>query len=323
MSRRYALSRACIALPFLNIMKQHGKDPQIVLAQLGLGKQDFENKQLYLPAYSLGHILDSSAQLTKSVDLGFVLGCSDEMMDIHPQLMELIEQKETLLDCLVTLAQLQYLQGSHFGFELEYVNSELRIYHSSALLSSNRGFKHSHLFTTARIIKFLKQYKGAEWKPDYIALEPNISDTSQLAKNTRMGRVLCCMDRSYIPVTYNLDAARIPLPNYSPNLSIKALQQIKVVVNALWRLENFNLDLLSHLFGLSERTIQRLFSDDGSSFRDYLNNIKINKAKQLLLQGSSVNKVAEQLHYTEPANLTRAMKKQIGLTPMQYINQYK
>lgn len=323
MSRKYALSRASIALPFLNAMKQHGSDPNIITARLGLSDQDFENQKLYLPAYSLGHILDSSAQLTKSVDLGFMLGGSDDMIDIHPELMELIEQKETLLDCLVTLAQLQYLQGSHFGFELEYVNKELRIYHSSALLASNRGFVHSHLFTTARIIKFLKQYRGTQWKPDYIALEPNIADTSQLAKNTRMGHVLCGMDRSYIPVAYNLDNAQIPLSNDNPKLSIKALQQIKIVINALWGIENFNLDLLSHLFGLSERTIQRLFTDEGCTFRDYFNTVKMKKAKQLLLQGYSVSDVAEQLNYTEPANLTRAMKKQIGLTPMQYINQFK
>lgn len=323
MSRKYALSRASIVLPFLNTLEQHGKDPQIILTQLGLSNQDFENELLYLPAYSLGHILDSSAQLTKSVDLGFMLGYSDNMMDIHPELVQLIEQKETLIDCLLALSQLQHLQGSHFSFELEYVHNELRIYHSSALLSSNRGFKHSHLFTTARIIKFLKQYKGAEWKPDYIALEPYIFDTSLLIKHTRMNRVLCGMKRSYIPLAYNLDNTQIVLPKNNTNLSIKALKQIKIVINALWQLENFNLDLLSHLFGLSERTIQRLFIDDGQTFRDYLNTAKINKAKQLLLLGNSVRKIAEQLHYTEPANLTRAMKKQIGLTPMEFIKRNK
>lgn len=323
MSRKYALSRASIALPFLNIMEQYGSNSKTVLSHLGLASKDLKDEQLYLPAYSLGHIIDTSAQSTQSVNLGFMLGASGEMQELHPDLIELIAQKETFLDCLITLAQLQYLQGSHFSVGLEYVNNELRIYHSSALLPSNRGFKHAHLFTTARILKLLKQYKGESWKPDYIALEPAIADTHQLAKHTQLGKILCGVKRSYIPVDCPLNEMRITLPNSSPNLSIKAFTQIKVVINALWQLENFNLDLLSHLFGLSDRTIQRLFISEGCTFREYLNRIKINKAKQLLLQGNSINSIAQQLHYSEPVNLTRAMKKQIGLTPTQYFDQYK
>ncbi|GLS92556.1 hypothetical protein GCM10007916_36280 [Psychromonas marina] len=329
MPRKYALGRASIVLPFLDMMEQHGKDPKKITSQLGLGNQTFDdlllgNPQLHLPSYSLGHILDSSARMTESDDIGFISGSSDKkMMDIHPELIALINNKQSLLGCLVSVVQLQHLQGSHFQCELAYVNSELRIYHTSALLPSHRGFQHSHLFTTARILKFMKQYNGAQWKPDYIALKPNIADTALLAKNTRLGKVLCGLDKSYIPISYNLNDAQLSINNGSFASSTKALQQIKIVINALWELKGFNLDLLAHLFGLSERTIQRLFSDDGSSFRDYLNSVKIKKAKQLLLQGDSVNSIAMQLHYTEAANLTRAMKKQTGLTPIQYVERCK
>ena len=99
------------------------------------------------------------------------------------------------------------------------------------------------------------------------------------------------------------------------------MARVKGVVDTFWQDENFGIDFVAHLFGVSERTLQRLFVQHGMTFRDYLNQKKIERSIVLLKQGLSVQTVAEQLHYSDPSNFSRAMKKHINMTPTQYLKQ--
>ncbi|WP_354625408.1 helix-turn-helix transcriptional regulator [Psychromonas sp. MME2] len=321
MSSQYALSRASIAVPFFNTIKEYGKDPRIITKQLGIDDHVFTNSNLYLPSYSLGHLLDCSAKLTNCDDIGFISGHIGTTQDLHPKLVSLLANQETLMDALLALSQWLHLQGSHFNLEFEYIEGELRIYHTSSLHSSHRGFKHAHLFTTSRLIKLLSKYQGTDWKPNYIVLQPDIADTTQIAQKTENGRVLVGQPKSYIAINCQIESMGATNSTYRDK-STNALQQLKIIINTLWCTNNFSLELIAHLFGISERTVQRIFTESGDTFRNYINNLKVDQAKQLLLQGFSVTQTAEKLQYTEPANLSRAIKKQTGLSPMQYINQH-
>ena len=84
--------------------------------------------------------------------------------------------------------------------------------------------------------------------------------------------------------------------------------------------EEISLDLLAEAFHLSPQYISQLFkSEIGVNFLTYLTNLRMERAKKLLLSTAlPVSEVAEQSGYGDYRVFTKAFKKSEGVTPSQY-----
>ena len=84
--------------------------------------------------------------------------------------------------------------------------------------------------------------------------------------------------------------------------------------------EDVSLNVLAEQFHLNPQYISQLFkSEIGVGFLAYLTNIRMEKAKKLLLSSSlSVADVAERSGYADYRVFTKAFKKAEGVTPSQY-----
>ena len=84
--------------------------------------------------------------------------------------------------------------------------------------------------------------------------------------------------------------------------------------------EEVSLSVLSDEFHLNSQYISQLFKNEiGVNFLTYLTNIRMEKAKKLLLSTSlSVAEVAEQSGYGDYRVFTKVFKKSEGITPSQY-----
>ena len=81
-----------------------------------------------------------------------------------------------------------------------------------------------------------------------------------------------------------------------------------------------SLTVLAEVFHLSPQYISQLFKNEiGVGFLAYLTNIRMEKAKKLLLATSlSIAEVAEQSGYGDYRVFTKVFKKAEGITPSQY-----
>lgn len=84
--------------------------------------------------------------------------------------------------------------------------------------------------------------------------------------------------------------------------------------------EEMSLSVLAEEFHLNPQYISQLFKNEiGVNFLSYLTNIRMEKAKKLLLSTSlSVAEVAEQSGYGDYRVFTKVFKKNEGITPSQY-----
>lgn len=86
-------------------------------------------------------------------------------------------------------------------------------------------------------------------------------------------------------------------------------------------MENITLNQLSSLTGLSKYYLLHSFTKQkGISPYNYLQTIRISKAKKLLEEGVSPIEVAFKTGFTDQSHFTNFFKKLIGLTPKQYMN---
>lgn len=84
--------------------------------------------------------------------------------------------------------------------------------------------------------------------------------------------------------------------------------------------EDVSLTVLAEQFHLSGQYISQLFKNEiGVNFLAYLTNIRMEKAKKLLLSTSmSIGEISEQLGYGDYRVFTKVLKKSEGITPSQY-----
>ena len=99
------------------------------------------------------------------------------------------------------------------------------------------------------------------------------------------------------------------------------------LLNAIKYIENnfqsniTNLDLANECM-ISEEYFRKLFKKKyGISPKQYIVDIRINKAKQMLTEGVfKINAISEKCGFSNPYHFCRFFKKKVGMTPTEYMN---
>lgn len=108
----------------------------------------------------------------------------------------------------------------------------------------------------------------------------------------------------------------------TPLLKLEQNTEIRAACEFLKQnyMNNITLDDLSNLTGLSKYYLLRSFTrQKGISPYSYLITIRINEAKKLLEQGTSPIDAALRTGFADQSHFSNFFKKQIGLTPRQYM----
>ena len=83
--------------------------------------------------------------------------------------------------------------------------------------------------------------------------------------------------------------------------------------------EELDLETLAHNVFVSSYYLSHLFrSEMGTTFSDYLTKIRLEHAKTLLLEGTSVEKTAESVGYNDSNYFVKIFKRYVGITPAKY-----
>lgn len=135
------------------------------------------------------------------------------------------------------------------------------------------------------------------------------------------------------PVNYEefgtcIDNLKISL--YEQRTEKEPVEQEERVITSITRYmqnhlsEDISLSVLAEEFHMNAQYISQLFKNEiGVGFLAYLTNIRMEKAKKLLLATSlSVAEIAEQSGYGDYRVFTKAFKKTEGITPSQYRREF-
>jgi signal transduction histidine kinase/DNA-binding response OmpR family regulator len=105
----------------------------------------------------------------------------------------------------------------------------------------------------------------------------------------------------------------------NPNLAIEAafITEIRDIVNEHYSDVEFNLQMLVHKIGMSERHLRRkLKALTGVSPNQFISSFRLEKAKELLLQTDlNISEIAFQIGFDSPQYFSRAFSKTHGISP--------
>ena len=145
------------------------------------------------------------------------------------------------------------------------------------------------------------------------------------------------------PVKFNCDANRVffdtaalnkPMPRADIQTSELCLQQCRKVIDQLSRQSSLieqvreailqkagifpSIIEVSKSLHMSERTLRRKLSHEGTSFQKILNEVRFQMAKEYLSTDLSIEQIAELVGYSEAANFSHAFKRWTTLSPNDY-----
>ncbi|OIQ27686.1 MAG: hypothetical protein BM564_11430 [Bacteroidetes bacterium MedPE-SWsnd-G2] len=139
------------------------------------------------------------------------------------------------------------------------------------------------------------------------------------------------------PIYYNQKFHKMTFPTsilfsnpigHNPDLEIEynELENYTLRINGLLKSAAegtaISLNDISDYTNLNTRTINRKLAEEGTSFSELANNVFLQKATNLLkTTNSSVKIIAQQLGYNDPANFTRAFKRNTQVSPEFFRNQ--
>lgn len=137
------------------------------------------------------------------------------------------------------------------------------------------------------------------------------------------------------PVNYEefgscIDNLKISIYESKTNTQIDSEKREERVISSITRYmqehlsEEISLSVLAEEFHLNPQYISQLFKNEiGVGFLAYLTNIRIEKAKKLLLSTSlSVTEISERTGYGDYRVFTKVFKKTEGITPSQFRREF-
>ena len=137
------------------------------------------------------------------------------------------------------------------------------------------------------------------------------------------------------PVNYEefgscIDNLKISIYESKTNTQVDSENREERVISSITRYmqehlsEEISLSVLAEEFHLNPQYISQLFKNEiGVGFLAYLTNIRIEKAKKLLLSTSlSVTEISEHTGYSDYRVFTKVFKKTEGITPSQFRREF-
>lgn len=140
----------------------------------------------------------------------------------------------------------------------------------------------------------------------------NILSSKQLSSSTSLNEFIDCIKASVFSVSDYIN-------NLRKSDGKKGIDEIKEYINKYYY-TNVNLNQLSEKYYLNSCYLSQLFKQEtGSNFIDYLTNVRLEKAKNLLLDTNlKIYQVSEMLGYNSFRYFSDLFSKMVGCTPSKF-----
>lgn len=123
---------------------------------------------------------------------------------------------------------------------------------------------------------------------------------------------------------YFLDFFKKMIENYNVYGSKDIIELVTEYIHTHFR-DGLSLEDISIRFGISQSHLSRSFyKKTGVHFKEYINHVKINKAKQLLINTNRIiSEIYEEVGYDNVEHFSRVFKQYVGVSPNKYRNEMK
>jgi AraC-like DNA-binding protein len=324
--------KAAFAEPFRIAMLNNGVDPEPYFRRNRLPLQALDDPELQLPVKSFFQLVNQVAIEQGIPDFGMQAAQVKpwyEIETMHP----VLAAQPTLEALLETFCRIASGESNVARFELQRPDGICHFQYLSPPYINNDI--QMELYRISGMIDLIRVFAGKDWRPDSVELM--MAENRIAAKNSVFAGCPLRFSRPGTAVVFARDLLSLEKKRKTasghesaqPHRSVGRLEATANPIPVLRKMlqsyvtePNLSLGLVADIAGMTPRGLQRLLKAHGSSFRELVNDARLNYAlRQLDDSNTSIVKIASDLCYREAGHFTRAFKRLTGLTPSKYRRQ--
>ena len=310
-------------------MRNNGIDPELYFRKNGLLLAELKDPASLVPQKPFWRLANQVATSEGIPDFGMQAAQAMPWIEIETMRPLLVAQPD-LKSLLTTFCDIASSQSSNVTFALSYDTETCSFERRGKPLIGNDI--QMELYRVTSMIELVQVFTGRDWRPASVRLLMNDN------KIVRANRILAgiklsfAQDRTAVVFPAELLAtprrptARRKIPPGSTASKNENLKTRTEIISALREIltnyvteENLSIYLIADPAGMSVRSLQRVLKSQGFSYRDLLNEARLDYAIQHLKSSRmSIGAIAKQLGYSEAAHFTRAFERWTGVSPRAY-----
>lgn len=314
-----------MAIP--QVLRRFGIQPEVVLEQLGLAPELFDDPDNLIGNAVRGRLFELSAEMTDCPHFGFLAG---QKIGLHSLglIGLLAKSSPDVGSALHVLTNLFFLQARGAIVDLES--------DTGVAVLSYRSYEYNVAGTeqigdgaVAGMFNFLREVCGPSWLPTeawFAHRQPRDPKPYQDFLRTRLR-----FDAEQYALVFDADWLSQPIPSADPQL-LKVLQQetrrltaetqgdfpeqVRQILRRSILAGHYKAGEIAALFDMHPRTLDRRLRRFDINFEELLNQVRFEMARQLLKDSElSVGDIATALGYSRASTFVRAFRRWSGTTP--------
>jgi AraC-like DNA-binding protein len=306
------------------MLRQHGADPQQVLAAVGLPPGALDSPDHTIPYQAFGSLMALAAHQTRRPDLGLQTGRRWTLA--HMGLLgELMRHSATLGDALRTLAVYHRL-NSEGGVVFLSLDEDMAVLGYAIHHPGVDGVPHIHDGVMACGCALIRELVGPGWKPRKVVVARGAPEDPGPWRECFRARVEFDGDHTALYLHRSTLAQRIRGARADRLRELEARVEAATASDLVVRVRRAVRLLLLHggatgddiaqQLALHRRTLHRQLQARGTTFQQILDEVRQDIARQLL--GSTrltLAQIASATGYADTSTFVRAFRRWSGTTP--------
>lgn len=325
------LVRAAALKGYFEVAEELKLDPLPLLRRAGLTRTMAENPEQMLPARSVIRLLEESAEAASCPTFGLHMAERRELADLG-MVSLLIAHQPTLGDALSVLAEYRNRINSNLALRVEKFG-DMALLREAFSLDPPMPSRQVDDLATAVLDRICRSVVGSGWQPISVSFR---YETPAPADRAVYQRLFSC------PVEFNSefdgilvkssDLARAN-PRSEPALALHARRLVEAMVDPgersmveeveeailmLMPAGRASISAVADSLGFNVRTLQRRLTEEGVTFGDMLDRIRVREVNRHFAHGRQrLTDVAHQLGYASLGAFSRWYSQKFNETPSQ------
>jgi len=321
-------TRAAVINGFDQLVEELGGDYRKVASKAGLDLDESADPNALIASSVVKNVLDYSARETGCAHFGLLLAQRHDKVSYLGLLGQVMQSAPTLG---VALEDGFNFIGLHTGASLWQLHTSDEVsYVTYALLEgSEGGSEQVQQFVITSMWQLLHVLTDHHWRPTMINF--SFKRPTNITPFRRMFGVPIMFNSDFCGVIFHSSDLRIELSDRKTSLHdalvryaievterkpLNFTEQVRILIRKNLEIHKVGAGTITQFLPFERRTMQRKLKQDGTSYRDLLNEVRVELAKDWLCNSDiPITRLAERLQYSGLATMTRAFKTQTGLTP--------
>ncbi|HEY1092938.1 MAG TPA: AraC family transcriptional regulator [Burkholderiaceae bacterium] len=325
------LVRAAALTNFAELARSFNLDPLRLMSEVGLQPRVLDEPDLRIPAERVGELLERAAALSGCESFGLRMAETRQLSALGPVGM-LIREQPTLRDSLAVLLRFHVALNGGIVLVIEE-EAGVVVIREEVVTGHSGPIRQAIELAVGVVLRLMRQFLGPDWRPRRVCFTHDAA--RDIATHLRVfgpcvefrhdfnGIVCGRADLDTVNPSADPAMARYAQQLLDASLSEqvatpRTLDDVRRTALLLLPSGRCSIEQVADQLGLACRTVQRRLSEQGTSFSNLVNDLRVELA-QRHVQGSArpLTDVAALLGFSAPSGFSRWYQGQFGCSPTQ------